>query len=365
MNASSTARWAQRRAPTPGSALHAAAAFTSDDVEVDVHWTAETVDALLRARPRCRRGVRHRDRARRARHQRRSASSVRPPGGFGSRYVPVSSTGASSMPISPWAPRCGASARREHGFPAQVFDRVGHFDELWGPALPDAPRTRSSGTGSSPPAAVVCTSRVMVTTTTAPIGPGCASSCAPYMKGTYRGAAYQHKRYGHQRQRPARLPPVALFFALRRPGRDRPLPASVDSAGRSSGAGSEGILFALRLRSGAISKGTRALQKTSLARFLAANPFPNPFTDGLFYREKMRAIHRSCARLARLRRKAAARCWKWAEAAAGSQPAVSPGADRRSIAISPSSITARAASGAPTSAATHAHCPSPTAPSAP
>ena len=34
------------------------------------------------------------------------------------------------------------------------------------------------------------------------------------------------------------------------------------------------------------------MQKTSLTRFLAANPFPNPFTDGLFYREKMRAIHR-------------------------------------------------------------------------
>ena len=32
--------------------------------------------------------------------------------------------------------------------------------------------------------------------------------------------------------------------------------------------------------------------KTSLSTFLAANPFPHPLTDGLFYREKMRAIHR-------------------------------------------------------------------------
>jgi SAM-dependent methyltransferase len=32
--------------------------------------------------------------------------------------------------------------------------------------------------------------------------------------------------------------------------------------------------------------------KTPLGRFLACNPFPRGLTDGLFYREKMRAIHR-------------------------------------------------------------------------
>lgn len=34
--------------------------------------------------------------------------------------------------------------------------------------------------------------------------------------------------------------------------------------------------------------GTR---KAKLGTFLASNPFPNPLTDGFFYREKMRAIH--------------------------------------------------------------------------
>jgi SAM-dependent methyltransferase len=34
------------------------------------------------------------------------------------------------------------------------------------------------------------------------------------------------------------------------------------------------------------------MHKAPLAAFLAANPFPQPLTDGLFYREKMRAIHR-------------------------------------------------------------------------
>lgn len=34
------------------------------------------------------------------------------------------------------------------------------------------------------------------------------------------------------------------------------------------------------------------MHKAPLAAFLAANPFPRPLTDGLFYREKMRAIHR-------------------------------------------------------------------------
>jgi SAM-dependent methyltransferase len=34
------------------------------------------------------------------------------------------------------------------------------------------------------------------------------------------------------------------------------------------------------------------MDKAPLPAFLAANPFPRPLTDGLFYREKMRAIHR-------------------------------------------------------------------------
>jgi ubiquinone/menaquinone biosynthesis C-methylase UbiE len=34
------------------------------------------------------------------------------------------------------------------------------------------------------------------------------------------------------------------------------------------------------------------MKKATLSAFLASNPFPNGWTDGLFYREKMRAIHR-------------------------------------------------------------------------
>jgi SAM-dependent methyltransferase len=34
------------------------------------------------------------------------------------------------------------------------------------------------------------------------------------------------------------------------------------------------------------------MKKASLSAFLAGNPFPDGWTDGLFYREKMRAIHR-------------------------------------------------------------------------
>jgi SAM-dependent methyltransferase len=34
------------------------------------------------------------------------------------------------------------------------------------------------------------------------------------------------------------------------------------------------------------------IRKARLGQFLAQNPFPRGFTDGLFYREKMRAIHR-------------------------------------------------------------------------
>jgi len=35
------------------------------------------------------------------------------------------------------------------------------------------------------------------------------------------------------------------------------------------------------------------MPKAPLSAFLAQNPFPNGLTDGLFYREKMRAIHRT------------------------------------------------------------------------
>jgi SAM-dependent methyltransferase len=35
-----------------------------------------------------------------------------------------------------------------------------------------------------------------------------------------------------------------------------------------------------------------SVYKTSLGAFLAGNPFPGPFTDGLFFRDKMRALHR-------------------------------------------------------------------------
>ena len=37
---------------------------------------------------------------------------------------------------------------------------------------------------------------------------------------------------------------------------------------------------------------TNSLHKAELARFLAQNPFEDPLTLGMFYREKMRAIHR-------------------------------------------------------------------------
>jgi len=36
----------------------------------------------------------------------------------------------------------------------------------------------------------------------------------------------------------------------------------------------------------------KSSEKAPISTFLAANPFPRPLTDGLFYREKMRAIHR-------------------------------------------------------------------------
>lgn len=35
-----------------------------------------------------------------------------------------------------------------------------------------------------------------------------------------------------------------------------------------------------------------AYNKCPLGTFLAQNPFPHPYTEGIFYREKMRAIHR-------------------------------------------------------------------------
>lgn len=41
-----------------------------------------------------------------------------------------------------------------------------------------------------------------------------------------------------------------------------------------------------------------ASRKTALAPFLARNPFPGRYTDGLFFRDKMRAIHRIAPQVA-------------------------------------------------------------------
>jgi len=38
------------------------------------------------------------------------------------------------------------------------------------------------------------------------------------------------------------------------------------------------------------------IKKAALGQFLSGNPYPNGLTDGLFYREKMRAIHRVAPR---------------------------------------------------------------------
>jgi hypothetical protein len=46
-----------------------------------------------------------------------------------------------------------------------------------------------------------------------------------------------------------------------------------------------------RQRAPRLSSGTATSRKAPLGSFLSRNPFPHGWTDGLFYREKMRAIH--------------------------------------------------------------------------
>ena len=43
---------------------------------------------------------------------------------------------------------------------------------------------------------------------------------------------------------------------------------------------------------GAVSMTARSADRAELGPFLAANPFPGKLTDGLYFRDKMRAIHR-------------------------------------------------------------------------
>ena len=49
--------------------------------------------------------------------------------------------------------------------------------------------------------------------------------------------------------------------------------------------------------------------KAPLSAFLAQNPFANGLTDGLFYREKMRAIHRIAPETIRSSERPAPHLW--------------------------------------------------------
>src|SRR5258708_25893733 len=58
-------------------------------------------------------------------------------------------------------------------------------------------------------------------------------------------------------------------------------------------AGRIAIFASARVAPGSRRSTDQMIVKTPLGRFLACNPFPRGWTDGLFYREKMRAIHRA------------------------------------------------------------------------
>lgn len=124
--------------------------------------------------------------------------------------------------------------------------------------------------------------------------PGLESQAHEYLRGHVAALFVQFARHGHRGnlRRVFAAMPRHLLIALLKESAQRllirvgflppllPAPALPQALGYL-----RGLRFAGLIR-------TRRGHKARLGAFLRENPFPHPLTEGFFYREKMRAIHR-------------------------------------------------------------------------
>jgi GT2 family glycosyltransferase/SAM-dependent methyltransferase len=215
-------------------------------------------------------------------------------GGFGDNCLPMrfgpeflEAHAADAPPV--W--RIGAGANM--AFRAEAFGRAGLFDERLGAGAAGCSEDsefwyRLLAAGATclyePRAVVVHDHRETMAELKAQM--------RAYMKGHVAALGVQHARdprRGNLRRVVRHMPRHYFRQALRTlhapsPGRD----AAVWAQFRGWLAG----LGWLIVRRGGADPERRPTRKRKLGAFLARNPFPQPLTDGLFYREKMRALHR-------------------------------------------------------------------------
>ena len=175
-------------------------------------------------------------------------------GGFGSRYVPVRFDRRfldANLAVGPQVWRIGAGANM--AFRREVFDRVGHFDERLGAGASGCSEDselwyRIIAAGG----ACLYEPRVMVRHHHRADWPGLRQQLRAYMKGHTAALLIQHERYGHQGNARRAFRQLPRYF-LRCAGQvvTGRYPRPVTTLLAEVRGWLEGILFALRLRSGA------------------------------------------------------------------------------------------------------------------
>lgn len=217
-------------------------------------------------------------------------------GGFGFSFVPALFEQrflAESRPLGPPVWRIGAGANM--AFRRSAFDRAGLFDERLGAGASGCAEDSEfwyrllalGGACQYEPRAVVFHHHRAD-------WPGLKRQMRAYVRGHVSALVAQYDNFsnwGDLRRIIWQLPGYFLRMAIQNLGPGRGARRAIFAQELLGWAA--GLQYLLRPGWRSSSKPASGLiARRALGPFLACNPFPHGWTDGLFYREKMRAIHR-------------------------------------------------------------------------